>query len=139
MADEALGTLIGEEHGQTVGFRVLTGEGPEPRMEVSVRSSGRVFGVESNSVVTYTQTLRPGGILYGEGQGMGFLKDGSTGEFHGSGVGVQKGPGGAAHYRAVLYYRNATGKLERLNNRPVLVEFDVAEDWTTHSKIYEWR
>lgn len=139
MADEAIAKLIGEEDGQTMGFRVLLEEGKPPRVEVSVQGKGKFFGQDSTSMTTYWSEVRPDGTLFGEGAGLAFLKDGSTAAFRGSGVGTQKGPMGPQHWRATLYYRNATGKLAPLNEHPVIVEFEVSENWTTHAKIYEWK
>ena len=95
MQEEAVANQIGEEEGQATGFRVLPDETLGAKLEVSVRAHGKVLGEESTSMTAYVSMLRPDGTLYGEGQGMAMLKDGSMAAFTGTGIGTQKSPGGA--------------------------------------------
>lgn len=139
MAQEAVATLIGEEDGQALGFRVLPDEGTGARVEVSAQGKGKVLGQDSTSMVTFVQVMRPDGTLYGEGRGIAFLDDGSRASFTGTGVGVMKAPGGPVHWKATLHYHNATGKLAKLVDHPVFTEYNVDENWKTHAMIYEWK
>ncbi|MGA8535805.1 MAG: hypothetical protein WB789_00230, partial [Thermoplasmata archaeon] len=83
--------------------------------------------------------VREDGTLYGEGHGIGRLKEGSMGTFTMSGIGSQKTPGGPTHWRATLYYSTTTGKLSKLAHRPIFVEFDVDESGKAKARIFEWR
>jgi hypothetical protein len=67
MPSMALGDQIGEASGRITGTRVITPSAGQTRMEVSFQGSGTVLGQDVTNIATYSQTLRPGGILYGEG------------------------------------------------------------------------
>ena len=71
-----LGDLISEEKGKITTQRVLEVEGGEPKMETSFSATGNYRGVETTATVTYLGSLRPGGAIYGEGQGVLMSKDG---------------------------------------------------------------
>jgi len=71
-----LGDLIGENKGKITSQRVLDVEGGEPTIETSFSATGRYRGVETTDTVTYCSTPRPGGEIYGEGQGVLMSKDG---------------------------------------------------------------
>jgi len=71
-----LGDLISEEKGKITTQRVLEVEGGEPKMETSFSATGNYRGVETTATVTYWGSLRPGGAIYGEGQGVLMSKDG---------------------------------------------------------------
>jgi hypothetical protein len=139
MAMEASTSQIGEEEGEAVGFRVQPDLIHGARLEVSVRSQGKLLGEESSSIVTYWYVVRPDGTLYGEGHGIGMLKDGSTGTFTASGIGSQKTVGGPSHWRATLFYVTTSGKMSKLAHRPIFVEFDVDEHWKSKARIFEWK
>ena len=61
-----LGDQIGEETGKVLARRVLPGEG-RPKVEVSTQTTGKLLGIDTRSMVTYTATVRSDGSLYGEG------------------------------------------------------------------------
>jgi hypothetical protein len=64
----ALGDKVGETSGRVTGTRVITPSETQPvQLEVSLQGSGKVLGEDVTEIGTYVQTLRPGGVLYGEG------------------------------------------------------------------------
>jgi hypothetical protein len=64
----ALGDQIGEASGRITGTRVITpSAGQTPRIEVSFQGSGTLLGQGITEIGTYWQTLKPGGVLHGEG------------------------------------------------------------------------
>ncbi len=71
-----LGDQISEEKGKITSQRVLDVEGGEPMIETSFSATGNYRGVETTATVTYSASPRPGGAIYGEGQGASMSKDG---------------------------------------------------------------
>jgi hypothetical protein len=132
-----LGEQISESRGKRTGRRVLATDGGL-KVEVSVEDSGKVFGIETNGIVTYWAQTRADGSLYGEGQGVLMTKDGDMATFKGQGVGRFTG-GGAVSYRGAVYYSTASAKLTRLNTIACVFEFDVDADGNTHTKMWEWK
>lgn len=131
-----LGEVIGELHGKRTGRRILS---TDPlKVEVSVEDSGKLLGIDANSIVTYWSQTRPDGSLYGEGQGIVITQEGEMATFKGQGVG-KLGPGGAVSYRGAVYYSTASAKLSRLNSIAAIFEFDVDATGNTHSKFWEWK
>ena len=63
-----LGEQIGEETGKVIVRRVISVDGGT-KVEVTVRATGKLLGVETRSDITYWAGIRPDGSLYGEGQG----------------------------------------------------------------------
>ena len=62
-----LGDRLGESAGKFTGVRVLPSEGGQIKIEVSFQGRGTLLGQEIIDTGTYWQTVRPGGVLYGEG------------------------------------------------------------------------
>ena len=62
-----LGDRLGESAGKFTGVRVLPTEGGQIKIEVSFQGRGTLLGQEIIDTGTYWQTVRPGGVLYGEG------------------------------------------------------------------------
>jgi hypothetical protein len=81
-----LGEQIGEETGKVIVRRVVAGEG-RPKVEVSVQSNGKLLGVETRGIVTYTATVRADGSVYGEGQGIVVGKNGEAATMRVGGAG----------------------------------------------------
>ena len=74
----ALGDQIGEASGRITGTRVLAPEGQPVKVEVALQGSGTMLGQQITDVGTYWQTLRPGGVLYGEGDNLFLTADGES-------------------------------------------------------------
>ena len=47
-----LGDLLYEEQGKTIGMRVLSSEGGEVKMEVSLQTEGQINGISEKSLWT---------------------------------------------------------------------------------------
>ena len=134
-----LGELLGEGSGKTTAVRVLPTEGQQVKVEVSLQGSGKLLGVETTDTVTYWQTIRPGGMLYGEGHWLVMTRDGDLADWTGFGVGKPTGPAPAAHYGVCGAFQTASGKLAPLTSVATVLEYDVAEDGSYHYQIWEWK
>jgi hypothetical protein len=134
-----LGELLGEASGRTTGVRVLPTEGQQVKIEVSFQGSGRLSGVEMTDTGTYWQTIRPGGVLYGEGHVLIMTRAGELADWTGFGVGRPTGPSPAAHYAVCGSFQTASQKLAHLNTIATVIEYDVAEDGSYHWKLWEWK
>ena len=132
-----LGDQIGEESGKVIVRRVLPGEG-RPKVEVSVQTTGKLLGVETRSMVTYTATVRADGSVYGEGQGIVTGKNGETATLRGSAAGRLLG-GGAVSYRGASYFESESEKWKRLNTIAVVFEYEADADGNARSKAWEWK
>ena len=83
-----LGDQIGEDKGKVTSQRVLEVVGGVPKMETSFSTIGKYGGVETIEIGTYWASPRPGGAMYGEGQGVLMSKDGQDmATWTGQGVG----------------------------------------------------
>ena len=80
-----LGDLIGEETGKITGFRVLDAAGP--KAEISIRTQGKISGIDYQGRTTYASTIQPGGFIFGEGQGVYMAADGMASRAIGREVG----------------------------------------------------
>jgi hypothetical protein len=71
---------------------VLPGDG-RPKVEVSTQTTGKLLGIDTRSMVTYTATVRSDGSLYGEGQGIVMGKNGEAATLRVAGAGRLLGGG----------------------------------------------
>jgi hypothetical protein len=133
-----LGQLLGEASGRTTGIRVLPTEGQQVKVEVSFQGSGKLLGVDISDVGTYWQTVRPGGVLYGEGHVLFTTNDGEIADWTGFGVGKPTGPAPAAHYAVCGSTQTTSGKLGHLNTVAAAIEYDVHQDGSYQWKFWEW-
>src|SRR5919198_3944435 len=145
-----LGDLIYEHKGKITGQRVLDtvgGQGEEevaalPKIETTFSADAKLKGTISiTDTGTYWSIIRPGGRLYGEGQGSYMTKDGSgeTATWTGYGIG-HLAAGGRVSYRGSLFFRtNLTGKMSFLNNIVGVFEYEVDESGNTAAKVWEWK
>lgn len=131
------GKSIGEEHGETVGFRVLPDEGKGQWVEVSQRAKGKLLGLDSTDLLTYRFTIRPDGSLYGDGQGIQMLSDGSMSAWAATGIGSQSVPGGPQSWKVTLQFHNPMGRYKELEGHTIHVDFDVSADWKTAAKVFD--
>ena len=132
-----LGDKIGEESGLIIGTKVLSVD-PSPTLEVSFQAQGRLLGIETTEIGTYTSRMRADGTIYGEGQGVTMAADGSTATWKGSGVGRATGEGMAASYRGAIYYSTQSESLARLNEIAAIYEFEVDAAGAVSAVIWEW-
>jgi hypothetical protein len=131
-----LGEQISETKGKRIVRRVLSID--PPTAEVSFEDSGKVLGVATTGIGTYTSSTRPDGSAYGEGQGLIMTANGELVSWKGSGLG-KFGPGGALSYRGILYFQTASKELARLNNMCGVFEYEVDPSGNTTSKVWEWK
>jgi hypothetical protein len=134
-----LGELLGEGSGKVTAVRVLPTEGQQVRLEVSIQGKSKLLGVETTDTATYSQTVRPGNVLYGEGHWVVMSREGEIADWTGFGVGKPTGPAPAAHYGVCGSFHTASGRLARLSSLATVLEYDTAEDGTYHFKIWEWK
>lgn len=134
-----LGEKIGETQGKITGVRVIQGPDGQPRVETSFQGSGKVYGVETSELGSYTAQLTPAGVLQGEGQGVVMTKDGEGYSWRAHGVGRPTGKGMAAHWSASLVFQTTSQKLARLNGVLGVVEWDVDENGNAKGSLHEWK
>ena len=135
-----LGDLISEEKGKITSQRVLDVEGGEPKIETSFSATGNYRGVDATATVTYWGTPRPGGAIYGEGQGALMSKDGKEmATWTGYGIGRFTGPGKIRFTGSLFFKTSSTGKLAFLNNLVGVFEYETDESGNTSSKVWEWK
>ena len=143
----ALGDKVGETSGKVTGTRVITPSGTQPvRIEVSLQGSGTVLGEDVTEIGTYVQTLRPGGVLYGEGDILYIITDDNnendnneTAHWRGFGVGRPTGSFPAGHFAVCGSSETESHALRRLNKIAIVTEFDVDQKGNYHATAWEWR
>ncbi len=133
-----LSDVLGEERGKVTGMRVLPSDGA-PRVEVTFQATGKILGLDTTDMGTYTSVGRAGGTMYGEGQGVIMSKDGDVVTWTGNGVGRSPGKATPAPWRGAVYSQTASAKLARLNGLCAVFEHNVDENGNAHNKIYEWK
>ena len=131
-----LGDKLGEEHGMTIGVRVLPGEGG-PRMETTFRAQGRLLGIETTDLGTYAAVMRPDGTIYGEGQGIVMGAGGETATWKGTGVGTMTEDGGV-NYRGAIYYVTTAEPWARLNRIAGVYEYNQDAEGNAEAVVWEW-
>ena len=134
----ALGDQIGEASGRITGTRVLAPEGQPVKVEVALQGSGTMLGQQITDVGTYWQTLRPGGVLYGEGDNLFLTADGESAHWTVFGVGRPTGPFPAGHFAVCGSAQSDSQALGRLNEVATAIEFDVGEDGSYRWTAWEW-
>ena len=131
-----LGEQISETIGKRIVRRVLSTE--PPTVEVTFEDSGKVLGVSTTGMGTYTSVVHPDGSIDGEGEGLIQTEDGELLAWKGTGVG-KFGAAGAVSYRGMLFFQTASKKLARLNNACGAFEYEVDPTGATISKVWEWK
>ncbi len=134
----ALGDQIGEASGRITGTRVLAPEGQPVKVEVALQGSGTMLGQQITDVGTYSQTVRPGGVFYGEGDNLFLTADGESAHWTGFGVGRPTGAFPAGHFAVCGSVLTDSQALGRLNEVATAIEFDVGEDGSYRWTAWEW-
>jgi hypothetical protein len=134
-----LGEILYEEKGKTIGIRVLSSEGGEATVEVTLQTQGRIQGMEESSLWTYWSKTRSDGSIYGEGKGIMTTKDGDVVKLTGSGAAKSRGADGSIHYRGAVHFHTASPKLSKLNGCAGVFEYDVDSEGNTAAKVWEWK
>ena len=130
-----LGDQIGEETGKVTGMRVVDAVGP--KVEVSVRTQGKILGNDYQGRTTYTSEIQPGVFIFGEGQGI-YLTGAGMAVWKGQGTG-KLNPGGGATYRGAIHYLNATGNLAKLAGTVGVFEYSTDANDNSSAKLWEWK
>ena len=134
-----LGEKFGENQGRITGQRVITGQDGIPRVETSFQATGKIYGIETQELGSYTSHVAPTGVLHGEGQGVAMTKDGDAISWRGNGVGRLTGKGQAGSWRASLVYLTTSQKLARLNGVVGVIEWEVDENGNARGSAFEWK
>jgi hypothetical protein len=134
-----LGEKIGEEKGKIVSRKVVSVDGGQPILEVTIQTTGKLLGADCSSTVTYQAEFKPGGYLTGYGEGVVMFSNGDIATFTGNGVGKPKGPNGASSWRGCIYYETSSSKLSRLNGLACCFEHEVDDQGNVDDKSYEWK
>ena len=134
-----LGDLLYEEKGETTGLRVLSSEGGEVKVEVSLQANGRIHGVSETSLWTYWSKTRSDGTLYGEGTGFMTTADGDVIHLAGSGAAKSAGPDGSVNYRGAIYFHTGSEKFASLNGAVGVHEYNVDVEGNAVIKVWEWK
>jgi hypothetical protein len=135
----ALGDQIGELSGRITGTRVITPSAGQTRIEVSFQGSGTLLGHDVTNIATYWQTMRPGGILYGEGDALHITGDGQSAHWKGFGVGRPTGAFPAGHFAVCGSAETESQALGRLNEIATVLEYDVDQEGNFRYTMWEWR
>ncbi len=131
-----LGEAVGEAAGKLTGLRVL----PDGRVEASFQGSGKLLGAEISDIGTYWQEMKPGGVLYAEGQVLLMTREGEASKWTGFGVGKPTGQGTGARWAVCGSFRGeASPKFARLNSVSTVIEFENDESGNYHWKLWEWK
>jgi len=134
-----LGELLYEEKGKTTGIRVLSSEGGEVEVEVSLQSQGQIGGVSETSLWTYCSKTRADGTMIGEGTGFMTTADGDVIHLKGSGAAKSAGPDGSVSYRGTIYFETGSEKFASLNGAVGVHEYEVGAEGNTTIKVWEWK
>jgi hypothetical protein len=112
--------------------------GHTQQIEVSFQGSGRLLGHDITDIGTYVQTLRPGGVLYGEGDVFYITADGESAQWRGFGVGRPTGPFPAGHFAVCGSIETESRALRRLNEIATVAEYDVDQEGNYHYTTWRW-
>lgn len=133
-----LGELISDETGRTTGIRVLSSEGGETEVEISLQTQGTIHGVSQQSIWTYQSKTRADGTILGGGVGSMTTADGDVIHMTGHGAAKSVSPDGSIKYRGAIFFSTASERHAALNGTVGVFEYDVAADGSTSSKTWEW-
>jgi len=134
-----LGEILYEEKGRTTGVRVLSSEGGEVTLEISLATEGRILGVEQKSMWTYTSKTRADGSIHGDGNGFMTTANGDVIRLSGSGSAAGVKGDGSIQYRGAVHFHTNSPKFSKLNGVAGAFEYNVAADGSTVATVWEWK
>ena len=134
----ALGERIGESSGRITGTRVVSSIEGDVQIEITFQGSGMMLGEHITDLGTYLQTVRPGGVLYGEGDVLFITTGGESAHWSGFGVGRPTGPFPAGHMAVCGSVQTESERLMRLNSVATAVEYDVEQDGSYRWTAWAW-
>jgi len=130
-----IGEVISEGKGKRTGRRILATE-PQFLVEVSFEETTKLLGIDGMNIGTYSSSNKPDGSIYGQGEGVFATMDGEFVTWRAIGIGHFLA-GGAVSYKGAISFRTTAAKLARVNGMAGVLEFEVAADGSTKSKIHE--
>lgn len=133
-----LGELIGECAGKAEVVRVVSTDGQETKLEVSLRGQGHLLGQPIADFGTLLQEVRSDGILRGQAHHVMMTANGEAGDWTGAGVGRPTGAGFKSSWGACGLFDSPKGALEPLEAIITAIEFDVEEDGSYRWRMWEW-
>ena len=127
---------IGGGRGKRTGRRIIS---TEPlRVEASFEDMTKLLGLDGINIGTYVATTKSDGSLYGEGEGIFSSLGGDMTTWKALGTG-NFGLDGSVRYRGSLSFKITASKLASLNGTPVVYEFSIDSQGTTHSQLWAWK
>lgn len=133
-----LGELIGECTGKVAGIRVVSAEGQETKLEVSLRGEGTLSGQPIADFGTLLQSVRPGAVLRGDAHHVMITTHGDVADWVGGGVGRPTGAGFKSSWGAYGRFESLHGALTPLEAVVTAIEFDVEEDGSYRWQMWAW-
>jgi len=134
-----LGEMVCDLRGKITGRRVIPYHEGGMKMEVSTEQTGKVLGVDVMDMTTYETMMKPGGVLFGMGQGMTMGKGGEMGMYYANGVGKMTGKGSGVSFRGALYMMSQSPKWASLNGAALVFEYEADENGNVRIKAWEWK
>ena len=134
-----LGELVCDFKGRLTCRRILPHQDGGMKMELSMEETGKILGVEVMDMTTFETTMKPGGIMFGIGQGVTMGKGGEMALYHANGVGKKTGKGSASSFRGVLYLTTQSPKWASLNGTALVFEYEADENGNTRVQAWEWK
>ena len=132
------GNVIGESSGKITNVRVLEYAGEQSRVEVSFQGQGKLGNTGIADLGSYSQEVRPGGVLYGEGGPIMMTDEGETLSWKGFGVGKKTGSGFAASFGCAGAIQTSSERLAHLNGVVAIGEYEVDAEGNYHWILWEW-
>jgi len=133
-----LGKLIGGCTGKVAGIRVVSAEGQETKLEVSLRGEGTLLGQPITDFGTLLQSVRPGSVLRGDAHHVMITANGDVADWVGGGVGQRTGAGFKSTWGGYGRFESLSGALIPLEAVVTAIEFDVEEDGSYRWQMWEW-
>jgi hypothetical protein len=133
-----LGEMIGECTGKVGGVRVISTEGQETKLEVSLQGQGTLLGQAMAEFGTLVQAVRSGAVLTGDAHHVMMTADGEAANCSGGGVGQRIGAGFRSSWGGYGRFDSPRGALEPLGAVVTAIEFDVEEDGSYHWQMWAW-
>jgi hypothetical protein len=133
-----LGEMIGECTGQVSGIRVISTEGQETKLEVSLRGQGTLLGQPIADFGTLVQSVRPGAVLSGDAHHVMMTTNGEVADWSGGGVGQATGAGFKSTWGGYGRFSSPHGAFEPLEAFVTAIEFDVEENGSYRWRMWAW-
>lgn len=131
-----LGDQIYEGKGKVTGQRVL--ELDVPKVENTYTVQSKLKRVDVTETGTFTSTMRPGGVQYGEDKAIIMSQDGGVTTMTATGIGRVVGPEKISFRGFAILGGTGTGKLADSNNLTIAFEAELDGE-NLMIKGWEWK